>query len=246
MPPWKVEQRQQPWGEAGIRSSLNEVAKKAASGAVHPGVRTYVGKKLREAQQRGQSVKRPRERASVILGVVQNEKLWMPDPVGTEYIPAAHLMACDGTLEDGSACVEADDCDGKATLLGAMLSCAGIYTLIVGHAYNARKQIEHVLCAAWLDKRWHYADGSTNLPLGKCVPFSRERLLSIPNVQVLCDDTVCLGRKQFDPDQLDFVDKGVFVGVGLGSIPLDGLSAGVVWETEPSPPTLLEIAARRF
>lgn len=242
-PKWSVEKREHPWGEQGIRSSLDEVAKKAAQGASHPTVRTYVGKKLKRAQEQGQSVSRPRDRAQILLGVVQREKLWIPDPVGTEYIPAPHLLACDA--EDGEQCIEADDCDGKASLLGAMFSSVGIHTLIVGHAYNELKQIEHVLCAAYLDKSWYYADPSTNLPLGKCVPFSRERVLSIPNVQVLCDDTVCVGRKQFDPDKMDFVDRGVFVGVS-GPPSLDGLSAEVVWVAEPRAPSLLEVAAKRF
>lgn len=240
---WNVVKRDHPWGETGIRSSLDEVAKAAAAGAVHPAVHTYIGKKLKRAQERGQSVSRPRDRAQILLGVVQREKLWIPDPVGTEYIPAAHLLACDA--EDDEHCIESDDCDGKASLLGAMLSSAGIYTLIVGHAYNELRQIEHVLCAAYLDKSWHYADPSTTLPLGKCVPFSRERVLSIPNVQMLCDDTVCLGRRQFDPEKLEFVDKGVFVGVS-GPPDMEGLSARLVWVTEPRAPSLLEVAARRF
>lgn len=141
--------------------------------------------------------------------------------------------------------VTVSNCDGKAVLLAAMLSSVGIHTLIVGHAYNKLKQIEHVLCAAHLDKKWLYAEPSADFPLGKCVPFSRERVLSIPNIQVLCDDTVCIGRKQFDPEKVEFVDKGVFVGVGDLS-GLDGLSAELVWVTEASEPSLLEVAARRF
>lgn len=243
--PWNVEKRAHPWGESGIRSSLDEVAKKAAEGAVHPNVRTFAIEMLDLARERGEEVKRPRERARILLQAVQ-KKLWVPDPVGTEYIPAAHLLACDPNKpKDGQVCVRGDDCDGKAVLLGAMFSSVGIYTLIVGHAYNDLKQIEHVLNAAYLDGKWYYADGSTTLPLGKCVPFSRERVLSIPNIQMLCDDTVCLGRRQFDPEKLEFVDKGVFVGVS-GPPGMDGLSANLVWVTEPRAPSLLEVAARRF
>lgn len=243
--PWTIDKRDHPWGEQGIRSSLDEVAKKAAQGAVHPNVRTWAIEMLDLARERGESVNKPRDRARILLGAVQ-KKLWVPDPVGTEYIPAAHLLACDPKKpKDGQVCVRGDDCDGKATLLGACLSCVGIYTLIVGHAYNEMKQIEHVLCAAYLDKSWHYADPSTTFPLGKCVSFSRERVLSIPNVQVLCDDTACIGRREFDPEKLEFVDRGVFVGVGEPP-GLDGLSSRLVWQTEPASPTLLEMAARRF
>lgn len=243
--PWSIEKRTHPWGEDGVRSSLNEVAKKAAEGAAHPNVRTWAIEMLDAARERGENVHAPRDRARVLLSAVQR-KLWVPDPVGTEYIPAAHLLACDPKKpKDGQVCVRGDDCDGKSVLLGAALSTVGIYTLIVGHAYNEKKQIEHVLCAGYINKQWLYADPSTNLPLGKCVPFSRERLLSIPNVQVLCDDSVCIGTQQFDPDKFEFVDRGVFVGVN-GVPDLNGLAAEIVWETQPSSPSLLELAARRF
>jgi hypothetical protein len=241
----KVNKREHPWGERGIRSSLDEVARAAAAGASHPNVRTWAIEMLDTARERGEQVRTPRDRARILLAAVQ-KKLWVPDPVGTEYIPAAHLLACDPKKpKDGQVCVRGDDCDGVSTLLGAAWSSVGVHTLIVGHAYNDMKQIEHVLCAAYLEKKWLYGDPSTNLPLGKCVPFSRERVTSIPNIQVLCDDTVCIGRKQFDPDKLEFVDKGVFVGVS-GPPSLEGLSASVAWITETRMPSLLEEAARRL
>lgn len=373
-----------------MRSSLDEVAKAVAKGITDPRVRTWAVKKLDEARQEGRSVKRPRERAQVLLRAVQ-KKLWVPDPIGAEYIPAAHLLACDAD-EPGRVCVPADDCfaegtlvltdevvgntflavpveelrvgmriwglerwsvvenvwakgdlvvdeiefdngtklwlspdhhvyviedererritvselqvgavvprpaqpvvpgietsdvarrrvlgiqrsvgeypcwdittddhrvylpehdvtvsqcDGLATLLGACFGSVGIYVIVVGHGYNAQKHIEHVLCAAHVDNRWEYADPSTELPLGRCVPFSRERLISVPNIKALCDDTACLSRGSYDPDRLEFVDKGAFVGVG--AVPsLEGLRAKIVWAPEEAPPTLLESVARRM
>lgn len=238
----KVEEREHPWGEAGVRSSLDEVAKTISKGITDPRVRTWAVKKLDEARQKGASVKRPRERAQVLLAAVQ-KKLWVPDPIGAEYIPAAHLLACDAD-EPGRVCVPADDCDGLSSLLGACLGSVGIYVLVVGHAYNAQKNIEHVLCAAHIDNKWHYADPSTDLPLGRCVPFSRERLLSVPNIKTLCDDTACLSKGSYDPDRLEFVDKGAFVGVG-GLPSLQGLRSRVVWETTPTE-NILEHMARRM
>jgi hypothetical protein len=243
--PFNAVKRDHPWGEVGIRSSLDEVAKAASAGAVHPSVRTWSIEMLDLARERGEEVHSAKDRARILLQAVQ-KKLWVPDPVGAEYIPAAHLLACDPKKsKDGQVCVRGDDCDGKAVLLGAAWSSVGIYTLIVGHAYNEKKQIEHVLCAAYLGNMWFRGDPSTNLPLGRYVPFTRERVLSIPNVKTICDDTVCIGERNFDPEALDFVDKGVFVGVS-GPPNLDGLSASVIWETTPRAPTLLEVAAKRF
>lgn len=231
-------------------SSLDEVAKAAANGAKHPAVHTFVVNTLHEARERGASVKYPHERAKVLLEVVQTKKLWVPDPVGTEYLALPHLLACDHKKSEGKVCVRGGDCDELAALLGAMFSSAGIYTFIVGHGYGENR-IEHVLCAAHLPKLnaavpWHYADPSTKLPLGKCVPFKRERLISIPDVKVRCDGSVCLGRQSFDPDKLEFIEQGLFVGVG--SAPeLGNLRSRVVWQPlGEAGPSLLERAARRL
>lgn len=230
-------------------SSLEEVAKAAAKGATDPRVRTWSIERLDIARGRGEGVKHPHERARVLLEAVQ-KKLWVPDPVGAEYIPQPHLLACDADKpKNGQVCVRGDDCDGLAALLAAALSSVGIYTLIVGHGYGREKQIEHVLCAAHLPKLnksrpWHYADPSTKLPLGTCVPFTRERLLSIPNVKLLCDGSACLGKKSFDPQQEEFIEQGLFVGVG--QLPLGGLSARVLWLDEERPSSLIAEAARRF
>ena len=252
MATWKppVDKRNHPWGERGVLSSLDEVAKAASRGSTDPRVRTWAIETLDKAREKGAVVKHPHERARVLLEAVQ-KKLWAPDPIGAEYIPEAHLLACDPDKpKDGQVCVRGDDCDGLATLLGASLSAVGIYTLIVGHGYGENR-IEHVLCAAHLPRLnvsapWHYADPSTKLPLGRCVPFKRERLLSIPNVKVLCDGSACLGKQAFDPENLEFIDQGLFIGVGR--LPeLRGLSSRVVWEALGGhAPSLLEQAVERL
>jgi hypothetical protein len=229
---WKpaIEERPHPPGEVGVRKSLEEVARRAGLGARHPRVNTWARNTLAAAAKAGQVVKSARDRARVLLESVQ-KKLWVPDPVGTEYIAGAHLLACDDE-SDGVVCIQGADCDELVVVLAASLSSVGIHTMIVGHAYDAEQRIEHVLCAVYLDNRWHYADPSTKLPLGKCVPFSRERLLSMPNVQVLCDQRSCLGTRSFNPNELNFVDRGVFVGVD-GPPTLAGLACNLAWLAEP-------------
>ena len=222
----QVEQRPHPFGEAGVRSSLEEVCKRAAHGASEilsnpkhlARVRTWVGKKLKEAQQRGEAFSTAGDRAKILLTVVQNEKIWMPDPIGIEYIPAAHLMACDGdTHEDGTPCVQAEDCDGKTVLLAACFMAAGLYTMIVGHSYARNKVIGHVLAKVYFNGKWHYADPSPlgngkYMPLGKCSPYTRERYYSMPTIKVVCDAASCDVRN-FDPQEMGFVEQGTFVGV---------------------------------
>jgi hypothetical protein len=235
-----VTERVHPFGEKGVNQSLDEVAKRVSKGAIDPAVRTWSIEMLDEAKRAGlSSVKNATERAKVLLLAVQ-KKLWVPDPVGAEYMPAARLLACDPKRSSDKVCVRGDDCDGLATLLGAAWMSVGIYTLVVGHSYNDERDVEHVLCAAHLEGMWRYGDPSTDLPLGTCVtPYTRERVLSVPNIKVICDDDVCIGRagaRHIDPDRMEFVEKGVFVGVDGVPKNLKGLRANLVWR--PTPKTL--------
>jgi hypothetical protein len=229
--PWtSVVKHEHPFGKKGVNASLDAVAKYVAEGAVHPRVKTWAGEMLDVARDKGVSrANTPNERAKVLLSAVQ-KKLWVPDPVGAEYMMAAHLLACDPKTSPDRVCIRAGDCDDLAILLGSAWLSVGINTLIVGHSYDDEHNIEHVLCAAHLDGRWHYGDPSTDYPLGKHVPCTWERVLSVPNVKVVCDDEVCIGNsggRNLDPDRLNFVDKGVFIGVGG----LRGLHARVVWKS---------------
>lgn len=222
----EVESRPHPFGEDGVRSSLEEVCLRSARGASEilsspkelARVRTYSAKILKEAKAAGRQVHRPGHRARELLGAVQERKLWIPDPIGIEYIPAAHLMACDGDVhEDGTPCFAGDDCDGKVVLLAAMFMSVGLYTMIVGHSYERGGMISHVLTKVYFDGKWHYADPSqlsngTHQALGKCVSYTRERYYSMPEIKVVCDGDACDARS-FDPDDLGFVKRGTFVGV---------------------------------
>jgi hypothetical protein len=126
----------------------------------------------------------------------------------------AHLMACDRSTKD-ELCFSSDDCDGKVVILASSFLSVGLHAMIVGHAYNSAKNISHVLTAVRVDGKWMYADPTPeDFKLGECVDFSRERILSVPNVQVLCDGDTCLSDKSnYDPGASNFVTEGVFVGV---------------------------------
>jgi len=209
----KVEKRAHPFGEEGVRSSLEEVAKRSAQGGNHPRVKEWAGEHIHGARLGGQVVKGDRARAEILLRAVQQTKTWVPDPVGTEYIKGAHLLACSKEDKHGP-CFNSGDCDDMAVLLAASFLSVGIHTMIVGHAYGSARAIQHVLCACRIKGEWLYADPSYDFPLGKCEPFTRERLLSVPVVKVVCDETACLTNPtSFDPDQNGFVQQGMFVGV---------------------------------
>lgn len=217
-----VEKRVHPFGEKGVNTSLEEVARRAAEGAVHPKVRAWAIECLERARkEQGLGANNDLDRAKILLRAVQ-KKLWVPDPVGTEWMAGAHLTACDASTKD-DFCIASGDCDCKCVLLGACCLSVGLYVLIVGHSYDENKKIGHVLLAIRVDGKWMYADPTPeDLPLGQCLPFTRERVLSAPNIKVICDEDVCLSDPgKWDPESSGFVTKGEFVGVnGVGTHPL--------------------------
>lgn len=207
-----VERRTHPFGSRGVNSSLDEVAKKAAEGALSFRVRKWVGDCLDRARKNGQKTNSGIARARILLKAAQ-DKLWIPDPVGAEWMPGAHLLACSVDDKDGP-CLKGEDCDGLAILLGAACTNAGIPTLIVGHSYDKEQNISHVLCAVHVNDRWWYADPSTEYPLGEYMKFTRERILAIPSGKMVCDSRSCLtGGKNISPDVTEPTGGGTFVGV---------------------------------
>jgi hypothetical protein len=233
----QVTKRPQANGEAGVFSSLEAVAQKISAGSIHPKVKAWANEQLVRARQvQGIPCRTERERAQVLLAAVQ-KKLWIPDPVHAEFIAGAHLLACDRSTKD-ELCFLSGDCDELSVLLGACFLSVGLNTMVVGHGYGASKNISHVLTAVHVNGRWHYADPTPeDFRLGECAEFSRERLLSVPNVQVLCDDDVCLTDKSgYNPDKNDFVTEGHFVAV-------DGRPK-FYWLRKPTPEMLGEVSAQ--
>jgi len=224
----KVEKRVHPFGSEGVNVSLEEVAKRVAVGYTNPKVRAWAIECLERARrEEGIKVDTEKERAEILLKAVQ-KKLWVPDPVGAEWMAGAHLMACDQSTAE-QACYLGNDCDDLTILLASCFMSVGLNAMIVGHAYDSSKNIGHVLTATRVGGRWMYADPSTDLPLGQCVQFTRERLLSAPTIKVLCDEDACLTNpREYDPNKHGFVTEGVFVGV-------DGVPQGPVfaWLAEP-------------
>ena len=237
MPPqaFTVERRDHPFGEEGVRRSLEEVANYILKGYTHPKVVAWAQECLERARkERGVPCKTERQRAEVLLRSVQ-KKLWIPDPVGTEWMAGAHLMACDRTTKD-ELCIAPQDCDDRVVICGSSMMAVGLYCCVVGHGYNAKQDIEHVLLTVRLDGQWAYADPSEpSLPLGKCVKPSRERVISLPNNKVICDARACFTNpSDYDPIKSGFVEKGVFVGV-------NGVPAGIPDFVEPTPEILWKI-----
>lgn len=206
--------RPHPPGKAGIRTSLREVALAMGRGRMDEDVLRW-GRNVieRERIQRGNRADTPRKRAELLLGEAQ-AKVWTPDPVGVEFVPAARLLACDLATKDKD-CFATDDCDGRSGLLGAALLSVGIDVVAVGHSYTSDKVVGHVLAAAWLDGAWHYADPTLYQEgLGTVVDFTHEIVLEPFTGTVLCEGRRCLGSLPNTTRQ--YIQEGTFVGVSGG------------------------------
>lgn len=108
--------------------------------------------------------------------------------------------------------VTVSNCDDLCVYLGALTCSVGIPTMVVGHSYDNDKQIGHVLLKVYDGKNWLYADPSTDLELGQCFSYTRERYIGVPSMEVICDATSC-ERKTIDPSQVE-PSQGRFVSLG--------------------------------
>jgi hypothetical protein len=250
----KIDRREQPNGEAGVRFSLDQVAKKISEGRLSPQVRAWAMRQLDAAG----NPKGPLARAKVLLEATRGNRTqgrWAPDPTDAEFIPDADLMVStckDDKIGENGVCELEEiasyfalgDCDDLTVQFGSsvlapmiMLAAAGnagVYGAVVGHAYDEGKHIQHVLAAIYAEGRWHYCDPSLpDMPFGECKPFTRERIIYVPSLEVGCDADVCLkpGGQASGPPS--FASKGEFIGVsGVEELEIpEGLEPFVELET---------------
>lgn len=99
--------------------------------------------------------------------------------------------------------VTVSQCDDLTTGWGAavltalmMLSAAesvGVLAAVVGHSYQKNGVIEHVLGALYDQGKWWYAEPSIpDMPFGEAKTPTREYVIDVPSLEVLCDAAVCL------------------------------------------------------
>lgn len=168
-----------------------------------------------------------------VVGGMSDRVMWQPEVISIER--AAYETECwdiqtdDHMVYMPDALVTVAQCDDLSVALGSAAMSVGLWVCVVGHSYNTRKDLEHVLTSIRVGGEWKYADPSTSWELGRCAKFSRERVLSVPDVRVLCDGDICFRNpKQWDPIQEGFVSRGTYVGV-------DGVPKFAWLEAEPSP-----------
>jgi hypothetical protein len=156
----RVMRREYPVGVAGVKLSLEEIARRIREGRLDPAVRGWAGDALIKAG-------RPTSdygRMTAITNALREATVFVPDPVGAEYNVSAAGTLC---LRPG-LCVSATDCDDRLIALGSLLMSIGIPVVVVKQTFGEGDQ-EHVIAKANAtdEGMWHRIDPSTDHPVGQ-------------------------------------------------------------------------------
>ncbi len=232
----KITRRPHPGGAAGIRRSLDEVARRVKEGFDHPDVRSWAGQKLWEAGD----PKGHLNQATALLKAVRAQSVYANDPDGVEYMVGAHV-----TLGDGKSPpkMRAADCDDFVIAYLSACESVGIRTAVCGAAYDEGGNIAHVLGMVFADDNWYYTDPSVDFPFGEAKKATFEDVIDVRTGQHICASNACSiplsGKK---PPE---IGAGRFVGVdGLPGM-LNGLPGGTLGEDISTTPTTADIDSLR-
>jgi hypothetical protein len=231
---YKVDVAPYPEGLAGVKLSLDVIAKKIRDGRLDADIRGWVGDVLQQAG----NPKSRRAKVQAILDAFRKATVYVPDPAGAEYIVSAAGTAC---LRPG-LCVRARDCDDGVVFMGSALLSIGIPVVVVKQNFGPGKQ-EHVL-VEFQDESgsWLPADPSTELDAGSKVPaVSEERIdpmTVVGSSGTSGPEIVTLGFVEseardvhFDEDRKTYVERRygklwVYQGTGLGWAELEQAGVG--------------------
>ena len=163
----RVTRKAYPVGVAGVKLSLEEIARRIREGRLDPAVRGWAGDALIKA---GRPVSDP-ARMTALLHAVRAATVFVPDPVGAEYnVSAAGTLCLRPNL-----CVRAADCDDLVVLIGSVLMSVGIPVIVVKQTFGEGDQ-EHVMIKAQDTQtgNWLRIDPSTDHPVGQSLDASAE------------------------------------------------------------------------
>lgn len=154
-----------------IHMSLETMAQLMRQGAIDAGVRGWALECFRRWNLDGRDARStPFRQAAALLEDFRASTSYAPDPYAVESISAAATTLC---LRP-NLCVRGGDCDDLTVAYGSLCLSVGIPVQIVKQSFGPDAQ-DHVLCAVFTGDDWHYADPSTDLPLGSALQAADEQ-----------------------------------------------------------------------
>ena len=166
----QTDARAHPAGKKGAKLSLKEVAERAWKARMSPRLRAWVTQALDRAKvSRGGR----REKAQAILDAFRAKVPYIADPLMGEFMATPDQLLC---LDEGGLCIIGGDCDEATITLLAALMSIGIPTQVVGSSHREPYDVPTHVFGAFEDDlgQWVRLDGTTQLPVGRAPPRTRE------------------------------------------------------------------------
>lgn len=136
----KIDRREFPIGVAGVRLSLQEIARRIREGGRSASMRAFAENVVRQTIPPSQHTTTRQAAAAMLAYVVENVR-YRADPPLTEWVQGAAITLC---INGAPMCIPVGDCDDLITALGSMMMAFGIPVRIVKQTFGAADQ-EHVL-----------------------------------------------------------------------------------------------------
>lgn len=159
---------------------LAAAAAGASAGRLEPVVRAWAVRELVAAGAVGGDG----ARIAVLFEAVRRSMLYVPSPVGAQWISFADAT----TALDGEAAMPAGNCVDYAIKLAAALLSVGIRSVLVGQARQPDGLLDHVVVAAWDGEQWLRLDPTEpRARPGEAQRAYRETWVLLPEQRLLSD-----------------------------------------------------------
>lgn len=184
----------QPAGRDGATYSLSKMVGAIRTGRTDPTVVAWARRMQRDAGYPSDVVGQAR---AVFDGMRKQNIRWVSDPVRAEFIAAVRDFAPSELGADDAFMVSADCEELTSVVAGCFLAglqaAANIEQVaILGHAYDAGKNVSHVLAAFHDGKGWFRVDPSGEGDFGWFKKPTHEILISVPSGSILCSAENCM------------------------------------------------------
>lgn len=136
----KISRQEYPVGVAGVRLSLNEIARRIREGGRTPSMRQFAEMVVRQSMAPSVHTSNTDAAQLLLTYVIENVR-YRSDPAFTEYTQSAPITLC---INGAPMCIPVGDCDDLVVALGSLLMAYGIVVRVVKQTFGAADQ-EHVL-----------------------------------------------------------------------------------------------------